>query len=109
MSTQPAGTVPQWTPGDRLRKAREQAGYSQQELAENMGVARNTIGNYELDASERPRKIVLRAWALATGVDLRWLETGIGSPHNPDGLPHHDSNVEPAGYTGVPLLTLLAA
>jgi transcriptional regulator with XRE-family HTH domain len=77
MSTQPAHGVPQWTMGDRLRKAREEAGLSQVELAIQIGVARNTIGNHELGVGARgPQRVVLNAWAAATGVPVEWLETG---------------------------------
>lgn len=67
--------IPTWTLADRLRKAREHAGLEQAELAERMGVGRNTVSNYERAAHE-PREIVLRAWAAATGVPLEWLRTG---------------------------------
>ena len=79
--------IPTWTLADRLRKAREHAGLEQSELADRMGVGRNTVSNYERAAHE-PREIVLRAWATATGVPLEWLRTG---------LPRLDSNQEPAG------------
>lgn len=67
--------VPEFTIHDRLRKAREFAGLEQAELAERMGVSRGTIGNNEAGkVSVRP--ITIKAWALATGVDAHWLETG---------------------------------
>lgn len=86
MSTEPHGAVPQFTVGDRLRKAREVSGMDQGELAEAMGVSRKTIGNNE-SGGVTPRKIVIRAWALATGVDAEWLETGEdpADPHGPGG------------------------
>ena len=77
--------VPTFTMSDRLRKARECAGLGQQELADAMGVDRKTVGNYEGEKVE-PRKIVLNAWALATGVDRQWLETGeVPDTGGPDG------------------------
>lgn len=76
MSTQPERTrVPVFSVGDRLRKARETAGLSQQELADAVGIARASVVNYE-KAHTAPRVIVLRAWALATGVPLDWLRDG---------------------------------
>lgn len=39
--------VPLWTLTDRVRKAREHAGLSQEELADVLQVARSTIGNWE--------------------------------------------------------------
>lgn len=72
MSIQTAGIIPEWTQGDRLRKAREAAGLDQNELAERIDISRRTVGNYESDRVEA-RMIVLKQWALATGVDLAWL------------------------------------
>lgn len=76
MSAQP-GRVPEWTLGDRLRKARLDAGYRDvQAFADLIGVSRNSVPNWESDR-HRPREIALRAWALATGVDRDWIEFGI--------------------------------
>lgn len=96
------GLIPEWTLGDRLRKAREAAGLEQQELAQRIGVARTTISNAE-KGKVNPRRIVINAWSLATSVPVEWLETGQAP--QPDGpneglegraLPHLDSNQKPA-------------
>ena len=79
-----AGRIPQFTMGDRLRKAREMAGVESGEFADQIGVSRNTVTNYERD-KVAPRKIVLNAWALRTGVPLSWLQTGIAASPSPDG------------------------
>ena len=86
MSTAPHGSIPAFTIGDRLRKAREFAGLDQGQLADAMGVSRKTISNNE-GGGVKPRTIVVRAWALATGVDVTWLETGEApmDPGDPDG------------------------
>ena len=100
MSTHTVGAVPAFTVADRLRKAREHAGLEQGDLAERMGVSRGTVSNNEL-GKVAPRRIVLRAWALATGVDVGWLETGIAprpEPGHDEGLPRLDSNQQPSGY-----------
>ena len=69
----PMDGVPEWTRGDRLRKSREFAGYSIQEMADLLGYHRNTITAYESD--ERPiRPGTVRAWADLCGVDLEWLD-----------------------------------
>lgn len=65
--------VPQWTIQDRLRKAREQAGMTQRELADAIGVAKSTISNYEAGTITHQRKIVMNQWALVTGVPVAWL------------------------------------
>jgi len=70
------GTIPAWTPGDRLRKARESAGLSQQQLADRIGISRGSVTNYESD-KHPVRRIVLNAWAAATGMNLEWLRDGI--------------------------------
>ena len=73
-------TVPTWTVGDRLRKAREEAGISVEGMAYELGLSRTTITNYE----RRPGKrgvphTVLRVWADVCGVDFTWLQTGAGT------------------------------
>lgn len=67
------GRIPQWTLGDRLRKAREDAGLQQQELADRIGISRRSVSAYESDDSI-PRRPVLVVWALGTGVKLHWLQ-----------------------------------
>ena len=95
-----AGVIPMWTQGDLLRKSREFAGLSQDDLAEAIGLSRRTIGSYEADTRPVKRAVIL-AWAMATGVDLNWLENGE-SPHpdkDPNGgvtLPRLDSNQQPS-------------
>lgn len=54
------------------------------QFAARIEVSEKTINNAE---GERVavRPITLAAWALASGVDRQWLETGEGSPHGPTG------------------------
>lgn len=59
----------------RLRIAREYAGYDQAQLADVIGVSRNTVGNAE-KGNVAVRKIVLNAWAMACGVPVSWILTG---------------------------------
>jgi transcriptional regulator with XRE-family HTH domain len=66
------GLEPRWTLGDRLRKAREIAGLTQTEMAEQIGIARNSVGRYESGDYE-PSRPVLIAWAFRTGVSLSWI------------------------------------
>jgi transcriptional regulator with XRE-family HTH domain len=74
------GAIPQWTTGDRLRKAREQTGLGRSDFADELGVSRNTVMNYESGRTQRHARIVLRAWALRTGVPFEWLRTGDAPP-----------------------------
>ena len=68
--------IPEFTMGDRMRKAREVLGMSQADFAKHIGVGRSTVQSYE-SSIERPKPIVLRGWALATGVPAEWLLTGV--------------------------------
>ena len=84
-ATEP-GQIPQWTMADRLRKARDHARLSQLELAEAIGVSRNSVSSYETGAVQ-PRRIVLNAWSLTTGVPLGWIVNGE-MPSDDDGVRH---------------------
>lgn len=91
---------------DRLRIAREQAGYGQREFAEASGISRSSITNYE-NGITTPRRPQLAAWAMATGFSLEWLQTGENphqdrGPDGGEGLPRLDSNQQPAGSAGSP-------
>ena len=99
--------IPAWNIHDRCRKAREVAGLDQAQLAERIEVSRATISNYETGFVTKLRPIVLRQWALATGVPIEWLRDGE-SPHprSPGGADAdkwvaRDLNSEPAGYVPI--------
>lgn len=69
------GIVPEFNTADRLRKALHVAGVSVSEMADYLGIARETCGRYINDkqpASLRTRRL----WALRTGVPFDWIETG---------------------------------
>lgn len=82
-----AGIIPTFTIYDRLRKAREVSGLDQAALADAIGVTRASVSAYETGRVAKPRKIVLNAWALATGVPVQWLETGVAPVPGDDGAP----------------------
>ncbi len=65
-----AGVIPSWTQGDLLRKSREFAGLSQDELAEAIGLSPGTIGSYDSDARPAKRAGIL-AWAIADSYGCR--------------------------------------
>jgi transcriptional regulator with XRE-family HTH domain len=71
------GIVPEWTFGDRLRKAREIAGLQQQDMASEFGVTSGTISNWETGRGQ-PRDVlgVAKKWANITGVQEHWILTG---------------------------------
>ena len=104
MSTQTlAPRIPKFDLNDRLRKARETADLDQTQLAELIGVSRNSVSAAERGAS-KPRKPVLIAWAFATRVPFEWLVTGSTNNETPDPdgpggeLLRLDSNQQPSGY-----------
>lgn len=72
---------------------------SQAELAERTDIARRTIVNYE-GGSSTVKPLTLKIWAMATGVDSHWLETGHAPSPDGDGAcmlcAIRDSNPEPA-------------
>ena len=79
------GWVPEFQLSDRLRRVREAAGMSQDELGEAAGVGRATIARIE-SGRGNPRRATLIAISFATGVSLSWLENGeTPAPDTPGG------------------------
>lgn len=69
--------IPKWTLGDRLRKARLNAGIrSHKEMAKKLGVSEDTVKRWEGDKYAPTRGYVL-GWAVECGVDPRWLSEGV--------------------------------
>lgn len=79
--------IPQWTVGDRLRKARETAGIFVEEMATKVGRSRNSVTKYE-----RARTVdvnIVRSYADLTDTPMEWLLTGHGPDEGgpfPDGV-----------------------
>ena len=71
-----AAVIPEFTLGDRLRKARELSGMDMQQLAEVIDVHRQSIARYESGVVV-PKRHVLLSWSWATGVDADWV---LGTP-----------------------------
>ncbi|WP_247639178.1 helix-turn-helix domain-containing protein, partial [Microbacterium sufflavum] len=84
---------PQFGLQHRMALAREVAGIGQAKMAQDLGVSRQTVSNYERGFTA-PRRAVLLAWAMATGVDVEWLESG-DAPRNPVG----PAGIEPTTST----------
>lgn len=61
---------------DRILKAREDAGLTQQQLADATGKTRGAVAQWE-SGKTRPRHDVLSSIASATGREISWLESGI--------------------------------
>lgn len=63
--------------GERLRYARKQKGYTQDSLAETIGVSRGVIFNLEKNKTE-PQIIVINAICQTLKINKDWLINGIG-------------------------------
>src|SRR5260370_2562423 len=83
-----AAHVPQWTVGDRMRKAREDAQLNQSDLAGKVEIARSSIVNYETDRRMVSRPVLI-AWSLATGVPYECLSHRDTLPCRPQARPPH--------------------
>jgi transcriptional regulator with XRE-family HTH domain len=73
-----ARNVPPIPLSTRLRLAREWRGLEQQTVADELGISRATVSNYETGKTS-PGKLVINAWAVACTTDVEWLKTGFES------------------------------
>ena len=82
-STERVSVVPQWTFADRLRKARQVAGFTQREFADALEVSAGSYSQWE-SGNNGPRDIVavVKRIELMTGVPSAWL-LGIDEPQLP--------------------------
>lgn len=60
----------------RMKMALDAAGIGVSEMAERMGVDRNTVSNW-INGRVKPRAAFLRVWADECEVDYRWLSEGM--------------------------------
>jgi transcriptional regulator with XRE-family HTH domain len=94
--------VPEWSLTDRLRKSRENCGFTQAELGAQMGLNHKIIGNVERGTTPINGPLLI-LWAALCNVDYDWLKDGKTPPSGPQGpdgglpLPGLDSNQEPIG------------
>lgn len=80
--SQTVQAAPTWDTADRMRKALREADLGVQEMADYLGVARNTVSTW-INGRIEPSMQTLRLWALRTGVSFEWLadiDTGSGTP-----------------------------
>ncbi|SKH53290.1 Bacteriophage CI repressor helix-turn-helix domain [Mycobacteroides abscessus subsp. massiliense] len=78
------GTIPEFDKADRLKKAISVSDAGVAEMAEYLGVTRETLSRYLNGRNEAPLAIV-RLIALRTGVPLNWILVGDESTDGPDG------------------------
>lgn len=62
----------------RIRAARQNAKLSQANLAENLGVSRGAVANWESKGNAYPAAARLVEMAILTQVSIEWLATGRG-------------------------------
>ena len=102
MTTDIAGHIPQLTLGWRLKMSLADDKLAAGEMADYLGVSRQTLSRWMNDAGAPPKRAYLMQWAIRTGVPLTWLETGETPDDGggPGGLSYtpRDSNPEPAVY-----------
>ncbi|HEY5116221.1 MAG TPA: helix-turn-helix transcriptional regulator [Nakamurella sp.] len=67
--------IPEWDLADRLRKSLRAAGVPVAEMAEYLGVTRNTVGNW-INGRVQPSVQTMRLWAMRTSVPYEWLRSG---------------------------------
>ena len=74
-TTAPTPSIPEETLGERMRRALRKEHMGVQEMADYLGVARNTVSTWINDRIH-PGEQTLRLWSIRTGVPLEWLKNG---------------------------------
>lgn len=82
---------PQWDVADRMRKALRTGDVGVQEMADYLGVARNTVSTW-INGRITPSKQTLRLWSLRCGVRYEWLTGDALRPQ--DALTGGDAGAE---------------
>lgn len=78
-------TVPGWRLSHRLQRAREHANLDQAQLAERIGVSRQSVSNYERGL-RIPTAALIESWSEATNVDADWIREGESDRSEADDL-----------------------
>lgn len=79
---------------DRMRKTLRISGVTVGDMAEYLGVSRNTVGNW-INGHIKPSIQTQRLWAIRTGVPFTWLQTGEEPGAGPDGEGVRHQGLEP--------------
>jgi len=84
--------------GWRLQMALRHGGVSVQEMADELGMNRNSLSRWLNDRAV-PRRVIVKQWALRTGVPYEWIATGrvdeSPRPGDPDGGGVRHQGLEP--------------
>lgn len=78
--------------GARLRQQRAQAGLTQDQLAEHLGVSKRTQGNYESGASDPPASYLSIA-ASALGFDVLYIVSGTRTTLKAEALSEAEDSI----------------
>ena len=78
--------------GARLRQQRAQAGLTQDQLAEHLGVSKRTQGNYESGASDAPASYLSMA-ASTLGFDVLFIVSGTRTTLDADALSEVEDSI----------------
>lgn len=104
MSIQPSHEAfTNWDVADRLRKSLRVCHMEQQEMADYLGVSRNTVSGW-VNGARTPDTRTLRLWAMRTGASFNWLKDGTPAPDDDGGgeeLPKADLVGSAAGRNKV--------
>ncbi|WP_239695918.1 helix-turn-helix transcriptional regulator [Pseudomonas sp. NFPP02] len=87
--------------GARLRQQRAQAGLTQDQLAEQLGVSKRTQGNYESGASDAPASYLSLA-ASTFGFDVLYIISGTRTTLRSDALSEVEDSIVQQ-YRSIPL------
>lgn len=69
---------------DRIKSLRTELGYTQEEFAKKLGLARNSIANYEIGRRE-PTNAIITSICREFNVNEDWLRNGTEPMHLPEG------------------------
>ena len=99
MSEQAApSSIPEFDLADRMRKGLREAGVTVQQMADYLGVVRNTVGTW-INGRNQPSPQTVRLWAMRCGINHYWLVHGTVENHVPAARAVADPGLNNAGYT----------
>ena len=85
------------TPGERMTRSRLWLGLEQKDMAELLGVSRNTIGNWERGITDPPLSAVMK-WAQFTGRSMDWISFGDPTEEAPAEYAGASKVARPEGF-----------
>lgn len=99
MSNASSTLIPAVTLGWRIRMALEHADIKVNVMADEIGVARTTLGRWMHDGGAPPRDGFVKLIALRTGVPYEWIKYGVEDPETgPDLRSKHSTCTDAKVY-----------